>query len=244
MTDSEQGLLSHLRELRNRLLVCLISICVLFACLFPFRAELYTWLAAPLLQYLPDGSSMIAIDVTSPFLAPFKLALIGAIFLSAPVILQQLWGFVAPGLYQNERRLAWPLLTSSIILFYCGVAFSYFLVFPLVFGFFSSVAPEGVAITTDINRYLDFVLALFFAFGIAFEVPVATVLLVMCNMVTPDQLAEKRPYFIVGAFFVGMFLTPPDVISQTMLALPMWLLFELGIVMSRILLRSREVPSD
>jgi len=195
----------------------------------------------PLRSLLPEGSSMIATEVTSPFLTPFKLSLVLAVFVAMPVILAQLWGFIAPGLYKSERRIAIPLLTSSVVLFYAGVAFAYYVVFPLLFGFFTTVGPVDISVMTDINRYLDFVLKLFFAFGLAFEVPVAAVILILTGVVTADQLANNRSYVIVGCFVMGMLLTPPDVISQTLLALPMWLLFEIGLVMGRILSRS---PSD
>lgn len=235
----EQGLLSHLFELRDRLLRSVLSILVAFICLFPFSEELYSFLAGPLLAHLPEGTSMIAIDVASPFLVPFKLVLMLAIFIAVPMILYQMWAFVAPGLYKNEKRLVKPLLVSSTALFFCGVAFAYYVVFPLIFGFFTSIAPTGVEVSTDIGRYLDFVITIFFAFGIAFEVPIATILLVAMGVTTPEALARKRPYFIVGAFVIGMILTPPDVISQTLLALPMWLLFEVGIIFSRTLLKKR-----
>ncbi len=233
----EQGFLSHLYELRDRLLRSVLSVIILFACLFAFSEEIYTWLADPLLRHLPEGSNMIAIDVASPFLTPFKLVLMLSIFLAVPYLLSQIWGFVAPGLYKSEKRLAVPLLVSSTVLFYCGVAFAYFVVFPLVFGFFTSIAPAGVEVSTDIARYLDFVITIFFAFGIAFEVPIAVFLLIATGITTPEDLASKRPYFIVAAFIVGMFLTPPDIISQTLLALPMWLLFELGIIFAKLMLR-------
>ena len=229
----EQGFLSHLVELRDRLLKMLASVGVLFLCLFWFSDQIYTWLAAPLLRHLPD-SQMIAIDVAAPFFIPFKLTLMLCIFLAVPYLLYQIWAFVAPGLYTHEKRLVMPLMVSSTLLFYAGVSFAYFVVFPLVFGFFTAVAPEGVQVSTDIARYLDFVITLFFAFGIAFEVPVATVLVVAVGITTPEQLAKIRPYVFVVAFIIGMFLTPPDVISQTLLALPMWLLYEVGIVFSRI----------
>ena len=235
----EQSFLSHLFELRDRLLRCVLSIVLLFAALFAFSEEIYTYLADPLLQHLPEGSNMIAIDVASPFLTPFKLVLMLSIFLAVPYLLAQIWGFIAPGLYRSEKRLVVPLLVSSTVLFYCGVAFAYYVVFPLVFGFLTSIAPVGVEVSTDIARYLDFVITIFFAFGIAFEVPIAVFLLIAVGITTPEALAAKRPYFIVAAFVVGMFLTPPDVISQTLLALPMWLLFELGIVFSRIFLRRK-----
>ena len=229
----EQGFLSHLVELRDRLLKMVLAVGIWFILLFPFSDNIYSLLADPLLKHLPEGSNMIAIDVASPFLIPFKLVLMLAVFISVPIILYQAWAFVAPGLYKHEQRLVRPLLVSSTVLFYVGVAFAYFVVFPLVFGFFTSVAPEGVEVSTDIGRYLDFVITIFFAFGLAFEVPIATILLVMTGVTTPADLAKKRPYFIVAAFIVGMFLTPPDIISQTLLALPMWLLFELGIFFSR-----------
>lgn len=237
--NQEQGFLSHLIELRDRLLRMVLAVGLWFIVLFPFSSTIYAWLADPLLQHLPEGSNMIAIDVASPFLIPFKLVLMLAVFLSVPIILYQLWAFIAPGLYTHEQRLVRPLLVSSSILFYLGVAFAYFVVFPLIFGFFTSVAPDGVEVSTDIGRYLSFVITIFFAFGIAFEVPIATILLVITGVTTPESLAEKRPYFIVAAFIVGMFLTPPDVISQTLLALPMWLLFELGIIFSKLFLKRK-----
>jgi sec-independent protein translocase protein TatC len=227
------GFLSHLVELRDRMLKMVIAIVVGFAVLFPFSNTIYTFVSGPLTRHLPEGSSMIAIDVASPFLTPFKLVLMLSVILTVPYLLHQLWSFIAPGLYKHEKRLAMPLLVSSVLLFYLGMAFAYYIVFPLVFGFFTSVVPDGVAVMTDINRYLDFVIMLFFAFGIAFEVPVATILLVMTGMVTPDKLASMRPYIIVGAFIIGMFLTPPDIISQVLLAIPMWVLFEVGLFFSR-----------
>lgn len=230
--DQEQGFLSHLIELRDRLLKMLLAVGILFLSLFWFSDKIYTALAAPLLRHLPD-SQMIAIDVAAPFFIPFKLTLMLCVFLAVPYLLYQIWSFVAPGLYAHEKRLVVPLLVSSTGLFYLGVAFAYFVVFPLVFGFFTSVAPEGVTVSTDIGRYLDFVITLFFAFGIAFEVPVATVLVVAVGITTPEQLIKIRPYVFVAAFVVGMFLTPPDMISQTLLAIPMWLLYEVGIVFSR-----------
>ena len=188
---------------------------------------------------------MIATQVASPFLTPFKLALVTAVFVAMPYLLHQLWSFIAPGLYQHEKRLAVPLLASSVLLFYAGASFAYFVVFPLVFAFLTSVAPEGVAVATDITAYLDFVLTLFFAFGISFEVPIATILLVLAGMTTPDKLAQKRPFVVVGAFVIGMLLTPPDVISQTLLAVPIWLLFEVGIFFSRLLKRKpKDAPDE
>jgi sec-independent protein translocase protein TatC len=229
----EQTFVSHLLELRDRLLRMVLAILIFFIALFPFANDIYTFLAGPLMRHLPEGSSMVAIEVASPFLIPFKLVLMLSIVITIPYLLYQLWGFIAPGLYKHEKRLATPLLASSVILFYVGMAFAYYAVFPLVFGFFTSVAPEGVTVMTDIGHYLDFVIMLFLAFGIAFEVPVATVLLVAVGATTPERLGHMRPYIIVAAFIIGMFLTPPDVISQLLLAVPMWILFELGIVLSR-----------
>ncbi|EGV17537.1 twin-arginine translocase subunit TatC [Thiocapsa marina] len=241
---AEQPFVSHLIELRDRLIRMSIAIFVVFLALFPFANEIYTFVAAPLMAQLPEGNTMIATQVAAPFLTPFKLALIAAVFLAMPFLLYQFWGFIAPGLYKHEKRLATPLLISSIILFYVGVAFAYFVVFPLIFAFLSASTPDGVAMMTDISAYLDFVLALFFAFGIAFEIPIATILLVAAGITTPAALASKRPYVIVGAFVVGMLLTPPDVISQTLLAVPMWLLFELGIVFSKVLVGRRATVTD
>ena len=231
------GLLSHLVELRDRLLRMLLAVGIFFLCLFPFSKQIWTWLSEPLTRH---AGTMQAIDIASPFLIPFKVCLLLSVVLAAPVLLYQIWAFVAPGLYKHEKRLVSPLLLSSTLLFYLGMAFAYFVVFPLVFGFFNRVAPEGVAVVPDIGRYLDFIMTIFLAFGIAFEVPVATILLVAIGATTPDNLAKKRPYFIVGAFIVGMFLTPPDIISQTLLALPMWLLFEVGIFFSRGFLKRKE----
>ena len=218
--EIELPFLSHLVEMRDRLLRVVIVVSVVFLCLFSFANDLYSLVAKPLLAHLPEGGTMIATEVASPFLTPFKLALVFSIFIAIPYILYQLWAFVAPGLYRNEKMLAFPLLISSIILFYAGMAFAYFVVFPLVFGFLIGIVPEGVAVMTDIAKYLDFVLKMFFAFGVAFEVPIATIILVAAGITTPESLAAKRPYLIVGAFVVGMMLTPPDVISQTLLALP------------------------
>jgi sec-independent protein translocase protein TatC len=243
-TAAEGSLVSHLMELRNRLLKAIAAVLVIFVALTPFADTIFTLVADPLMRQLPAGTSMIATQVAAPFLTPFKLTLVVAIALAMPVVLYQTWAFVAPGLYSQERRFALPLLASSVLLFYLGIAFAYFVVFPLMFGFFTATAPEGVTVMTDITSYLGFVLALFFAFGLAFEVPVATVLLVWAGLVTPAALARHRAYVLLGAFVVGMLLTPPDVISQTLLALPMYLLYEVGIVMSRIAVPGhREVES-
>ena len=229
----EQPFISHLVELRDRLLRMIMAIAVMFLILFPFANDLYTFVAEPIRAQLPEGSTMIATQVASPFLTPFKLALVAAVFLAMPYLLFQIWGFVAPGLYQHEKRFALPLLASSIVLFYLGMAFAYLVVFPLVFAFFAATTPEGVAQMPDISFYLDFVLKIFFAFGVAFQIPIATILLVAMGMTTAESLCEKRPYVIVGCFVVGMLLTPPDVISQTLLAVPMWMLYEAGIFFSR-----------
>jgi len=243
--DSKSGsLMSHLFELRDRVVRMLLAVLVIFLGLFYWANDIYSYLAAPLTRHLPEGSTMIAIDVASPFLTPFKLVLMLSVFLAMPVILYQFWAFVAPGLYKNEKRIAGPLLVSSILLFYAGMAFAYYVVFPLVFGFFTSIGPEMVNISTDIGRYLDFVLALFFGFGIAFEVPIATIILVAIGFTTPAKLAEKRPYIIVGAFIFGMFLTPPDVISQVLLAIPIWLLFEAGVIASSIIFKDRLLEAE
>lgn len=237
-------LVAHLTELRTRLLRCVLAVLLIFAALFPFAQEIYTLVSAPLRAYLPEGATMIATGVASPFLTPFKLTAWVALFLSVPVILHQAWGFIAPGLYQQEKRIALPLLASSIALFYIGMAFVYFLVFPLMFHFFASVTPEGVAMMTDINEYLDFVLTLFFAFGVAFEIPVATFLVIWIGLVDVETLKKSRPYVIVGCFVVGMILTPPDIFSQTLLAVPMWLLFEVGILFGAMVRRDGEETSN
>jgi len=231
--SQEQPFISHLVELRNRLLRVVLCVLMVFLAAAPFANEIYSYLSGPLLKHMPENSTMIAIDVASPFFIPFKLALVASVFASMPVILYQLWAFVAPGLYRHEKRMILPLLVGSTALFYAGIAFAYYVVFPLVFGFLTAAAPQGVAVMTDISKYLDFVLTLFFAFGLAFEVPIFTILLVWTGLTTPKSLSEKRPYVIVGAFIVGMFLTPPDAISQTLLAVPIWLLFESGLLFSR-----------
>lgn len=230
----EQPFISHLIELRSRLLRVVLFVLVVFGGLAFYANELYTLLAGPLMRYMPANSSMVAIDVASPFFTPFKLALILAVFISVPFILYQFWAFVAPGLYKRERRMILPLLIASTFLFYLGVAFAYFVVFPLMFQFLTAAAPAGVAVMTDITKYLDFVLTIFFAFGVCFEVPIFTIVMVWTGLTTPKSLAEKRPYVVVGAFIIGMLLTPPDAISQTLLAVPMWMLFELGLLFSRL----------
>ncbi|NOZ54277.1 MAG: twin-arginine translocase subunit TatC [Gammaproteobacteria bacterium] len=242
--SAEATFVSHLVELRDRLLRVVLTVIVVFLGLFPFANDLYTFLAEPLLRHMPEGTSMIATEVASPFLTPFKLTLVVSIFICVPVILYQGWAFIAPGLYKNERKLVFPLLFSSTLLFYLGMAFAYFVVFPLVFGFLTAVVPDGVAVMTDISRYLDFVLKMFFAFGIAFEVPIATILVIWSGLTTAASLAAKRPYVIVCAFIIGMLLTPPDVISQTLLAFPMWVLFELGLLFSRLYVNPKKQAQD
>ena len=232
---NDQPLIAHLFELRDRLIRILVVILIFFIGFIAFANDLYAYLAEPLQSLLPEGASMIATQVASPFLAPFKLALYLSVYCGAPMILYQLWGFIAPGLYANEKKIAGPLLISSIFLFYAGMAFAYFVVFPLVFGFFTTVGPTGVTVMTDIDAYLSFVLKLFLAFGLAFEIPVATMLLIKAGIASPESLKEKRPYVFIGCFVVGMLVTPPDMISQTLLAVPMWLLFEAGLIGARFL---------
>ena len=231
--EKDMPLLSHLLELRDRLLKALIAILVVFLGLFYWANDIYLLLAAPLKAHLPEGSDMIAIDIISTFLTPLKMTAYLSVFAAMPFILHQAWAFISPGLYQHEKRFAYPLLFSSILLFYAGLAFAYFVVFPLAWAFLTAAGPEGVQIQPDISTYLNIVLKMFFGFGIAFEIPVATVLMVWSGLTTVESLREKRPYVIVGVFVVGMFLTPPDVISQVLLAVPMWLLFELGIIFSQ-----------
>ena len=228
-TKTSYTLFDHLLELRNRLLRAIVGVLVVFCSLVYFAQDIYQYLAQPLLNTLPEGTQMIATDVASPFFAPFKLTIVLSVFVAMPYILYQIWAFIAPGLYRNEKRMVAPLMFGSTFLFYSGIAFAYFVVFPLAFAFFTSVAPEGVTIATDISSYLDFVLKLFFAFGLAFEIPIAIILMCWTGMTDPESLRTKRPYVIVGAFIIGMLLTPPDVISQTLLALPMLLLFEVGL---------------
>lgn len=237
--DQEMTLVQHLLDLKNALTKGVISIIVLFVVFFPFANELYLYISEPLTRFLPADTSMIATGVASPFLTPFKLSLVLAVYMSMPVLLYQFWSFIAPALYKHERQLVAPLLFFSSFLFYAGGAFAYYVVFPLVFGFLSTTAPDGVTIATDIALYLDFVIKMFFAFGLAFEVPIVVVLLILTKMVTPEKLSHSRPYIIVGAFVIGMLLTPPDIISQTLLAIPMWLLYEAGIIVGAIVLKAR-----
>lgn len=239
-TEQEMSLIGHLLELRDRLVRAVIAIIVVFLVLFPFANDIYSFIAEPLTRYLPEGSSMMAIGVISPFLTPLKLALIASIFLSMPFLLYQVWGFIAPALYQNEKRLAAPMLMASTFLFYAGGAFVFFIVFPLVFKFMAGTTPDGVQIGTDIQLYLDFVIGMFFAFGLAFQVPVVTVLLLVTRMVSPEKMRHARPYVIVGAFSIAAFITPPDVISQTLLAVPMWFMYEGGLWFGERMVKNRD----
>lgn len=236
-SDLEQPFIAHLIELRDRLLRSILAVLILFLGLAYYANPIYSYLAGPLLKHMPAGSQMIAIEVASPFLTPFKLTLVVALCLAMPYILYQAWAFIAPGLYRHERRMIFPLLVASTVLFYSGMAFAYYVVFPLIFGFMTAAAPEGVMVMTDITQYLDFVLTIFFAFGISFEVPIATILLVWSGIISREDMVEKRPYVIVGAFVIGMVLTPPDVVSQTLLSIPIWLLFEAGLLFSRFFVR-------
>src|SRR5574340_259424 len=239
MNDAEATFISHLIEMRDRLLRAVVAVVIIFICLFPWAQDLYALLAKPLLAALPKGGQMIATEVTTPFFVPVKVTLMAAFLLALPWVFYQAWAFVAPGLYQHEKRIGVPLVIASVILFMTGMAFAYFLVFPIVFGFIVGVAPEGVAVMTDIGKYLDFVMTLFLAFGVTFEVPVAVVLLVKMGMVSVAKLREIRPYVIVGAFVVGAIFTPPDVISQFMLAMPLWVLYEAGILVAAMITRPK-----
>lgn len=253
MTDAEQNkaeedlaegtLLSHLIELRQRLLRIALAVILVFIGLLPWADDIFSRVSQPLREVLPGGQ-MIATQVASPLLTPFKLTFFAALFIAMPIVLYQIWAFVAPGLYRKEKRFAVPLLASSIVLFYLGIAFAYYVVFPLMFNFFTSIAPEGVEVQTDISQFLDFITTIFFAFGLAFEVPIATVLVVWTGLTTPKKLAGARPYVFLGAFVLGMFLTPPDMISQTLLAVPVYLLFELGILMSKVFVSREEAPEE
>jgi len=239
MKSSNYSLTDHLLELRNRLLIIISTIAICALLLTPFANNIYNFLALPLLNVLPEGSSMIAVDVASPFLAPFKLILLLSIAITFPVSIYNFWAFVAPGLYKNEKKFVIPILVSSTLLFYLGIAFAYYIVFPLIFSFFTSIAPEGVQIATDISSFLNFVIKIFFAFGLAFEVPIITLIVVIFEISTVESLSKKRPYIIVSSFILGMVLTPPDVISQILLAVPIWLLFELGLFFAYLITRNK-----
>ncbi len=238
-TDTSQSLIEHLLELRNRLLRALVAALIVFIVLVPFANEVYEYLSQPLRAIIPNSSSMIATNLISPFFTPLKLTIYAALFITMPYSLYQLWAFVAPGLYKQEKRVSAPLLLSSIILFYAGILFSYYIVFPLIFAFLTTVGPVSVAVMPDINSFLDFSIKLFFAFGLAFEIPVAIVILTRSGFVSVESLASKRPYIIIGFFVIGMLMTPPDIFSQTLLAIPMWLLFEIGLFCSKISLQTQ-----
>lgn len=231
--DSEQPFITHLIELRDRIIRSLVVVAAVFGGLSFWANDIYAYLAGPLTKHMPAGAQMIAIGVASPFLAPLKLTLVVSFLVAIPFVLYQIWAFIAPGLYQHEKRLALPLLLASIVLFYCGMAFAYFVVLPIIFQFMLTTAPAGVAVMTDINQYLDFVLTLFVAFGVSFEVPIATILIIASGLVSRQAIADKRSYAILAAFVIGAVLTPPDVVSQTLLAVPIWLLFEFGLFFSR-----------
>ena len=241
--DQEMTLVQHLLDLKTTLTRSILAVLILFVFLFPFANEIYVYISEPLTRFMPSDTSMIATGVASPFLTPFKLSLVLAIYMAMPFLLFQLWRFIAPALYKHERQLVAPLMFFSSFLFYAGGAFAYYVVFPLVFGFLSTTAPDGVTIATDISLYLDFVIKMFFAFGVAFEVPIVTVLLILSGMASPQKLAHGRPYIIVGAFVIGMLLTPPDIISQTLLAIPMWLLYEIGVVVGGYVLKRRQAAA-
>jgi sec-independent protein translocase protein TatC len=241
LSSGAPPLVAHLVELRNRLLYCVLIITVIFLALFSFANEIYTFVATPLQVFLPENCSMIATEVAAPFLTPFKLTFFVAFVLAIPFVFYQVWAFLAPGLYENEKNLVMPLILSSVLLFYTGIAFAYTVVFPLVFGFFTSMAPEGVTVRTEFSSYLDFVLKLFLAFGIVFEIPIATILLLRSGVVSAETLTSKRPYIVVACFVIGMLLTPPDVISQILLAVPMWMLFECGVFFGKRLQKSKVI---
>lgn len=241
--DKEMTLVQHLLDLKSSLTRGILAIIVVFLFLFPFANDIYTYISEPLTRYLPSDTSMIATAVASPFLTPFKLSFVLAIYIAMPFLLYQLWRFIAPALYRHERQLVAPILFFSSFLFYAGGAFAYYVVFPLVFGFLSTTAPDGVTIATDIALYLDFVIKMFFAFGLAFEVPIVTVLLILTGMAKPEKMSHARPYIVVGAFVIGMLLTPPDIISQTLLAVPMWLLFELGLIVGAYVKKRRDIAA-
>lgn len=242
--EKELTLIDHLIELRDRILKSIVVLVLLFLALFYFSNDIYTYVAEPLLDALPENTSMIAIDPTAPFFAPFKLTFYVAFMLAAPYILFQLWSFIAPGLYKNEKEIAIPLFISSVVLFYAGIAFARYILFDIIFGFFISVAPEGIQVAPDISSFLSFALTLFFAFGIAFEIPIAVFLCIWAGLVEPESLTGKRPYVVVGCFVVAMLLTPPDPFTQSMLAFPMWALFELGIVAGRVVGKRKQKEDE
>ena len=244
LDDSQQSWISHLIELRNRILKSVLVLLAVFICFSFFANDIYTFFADPLMRALPDGSTMISTDPHGPFFVPFKLAFFSAIIVTLPFLFYQIWGFIAPGLYAREKKLVFPLVASSTGLFYCGIVFAYYVVFPIIFSFFANSAPDGVSVMTDISSYMSFAMKLFFAFGVAFEVPIATIIFARAGLVSTEKMAEKRPYIIVGAFIMGMLMTPPDIFSQTLLAIPVWLLFELGLFFARRIEQRKEQDSD
>ena len=239
MKSKKNSLTSHLLELRNRLLIIISSILICAVLLSPFANIIYSFLSEPLLRVLPEGSTMIAVDVASPFLAPFKLVILFAVAITFPISIYNFWAFIAPGLYDKEKKFLAPILISSTLLFYLGIIFAYYVVFPIIFTFFTSIAPTGVQIATDISSFLNFVIKIFFAFGLAFEVPIITLVVVLAELITIQSLSKKRPYIIVFAFIIGMILTPPDIISQILLAIPIWLLFEAGLVLAKVITKNK-----
>ena len=239
MKSKNYSLTDHLLELRNRILIIVSSIVICAILLSPFANTIYNFLSLPLLSVLPEGSSMIAVDVAAPFLAPFKLIVLLAIAITFPISIYNFWAFISPGLYNNEKKFVAPILVSSTLLFYLGILFAYYIVFPLIFSFFTSIAPAGVQIATDITSFLNFVIKIFFAFGLAFEVPIITLVVVLAELTTVESLSRKRPYIIVFAFIIGMILTPPDVISQVLLAIPIWVLFEFGLFLAKIITKNK-----
>jgi sec-independent protein translocase protein TatC len=244
INDPAMPLVAHLTELRSRLLRCLLVVALILLSLLYFSNDIYAFFSEPLRKLLPPGSTMIATEVASTFFAPFKLTMVTALLIAMPYLLYQIWSFIAPGLYKHEKRFAIPLLASSVLLFYLGMAFAYYVAFPLIFGFFSHIAPAGVSYTPDISKFLDVALKLLFAFGFIFEIPIATLLLVWSGITTTDALKKKRPYVIVGCFIAGALLSPPDVLSQTLMALPMWFLFEAGIIASRLIVPRHEIREE
>ncbi len=244
MINKEMTFVQHLVELRNVLLHSVIVILVIFMSIFPFANEVYSFIAAPIINVLPQDTNIIAIGIISPFLTPLKMSLIISVYVAMPYLLYKIWSFIAPALYKHEKQMILPLVISTTILFYAGLLFSFYIVFPVIFGFLSSIGPNIVDFTPDIQYYLDFVLKVSFAFGVAFEVPIATILLIIFRITTVEKLKNNRPYIIIGAFILGMLLTPPDIISQTLIAIPIWLLFEAGLIFSPLFKQNKQEISN